>query len=74
MSQLLYLNCSETTTGPFAVEELRARHTAGTLPPDALIHDGQAWLPGDQLLNRPRRLLIFSFADPFEEGDRKSVV
>ena len=52
MSQHLYLNCSETTTGPFAVEELRARHTAGTLPPDALIHDGQAWLPAADFLNR----------------------
>ena len=50
MSHSYYLNNGNETTGPFPLADLQARLAAGTLPPGALLHNGQAWVPATDFL------------------------
>ncbi|MSU49361.1 MAG: hypothetical protein EXS37_09795 [Opitutus sp.] len=52
MSKSVYLHSGQETTGPFPVNDLETRRVAGELPPDAKIHDGQAWVPAAEFLAR----------------------
>lgn len=52
MSHSFYLHSDKETTGPFPLNDLETRRIAGELPPDAKIHDGQAWVPAAEFLAR----------------------